>query len=284
MSFPIPPGSPRAAVAREFGRELTRAAEARGVSWHELCRATGLGRNSIGAYRRGLQLPRTEAAAILAEALGAPRLRDIVVAARTGRCVRMACGRPFRQESSGNPKRYCSTECRVIEAREQTARRRRLQGGQKDPVRRFSQANRLMKSGLRIAQERATDLADAIDAMCGSCEPEGVCHVGDCSLRRFSPLPLSVHEDGVARPHSLVVAQSFTPARRRTLAAQSQKRWARPGEREAARALMEAQGPAMREKSREAVKSRSPESFSQASRKAWRTRRERAAARLEVAS
>lgn len=213
MTYTIPAGSPKAATAAAFGRELVKAAQARGVPLKELWRATGIGRTAIDNYRTGSSLPRTEAAAALAAVLEWPTLLAIVESARTHPCRR--CGRPFRNEGGNQgAKRYCSIACREVAQSERAATRRNRQGGQTGDGRRQYQALAILRSGIRIAEERATDLQDAIEAMCRDCEPLGACRTPSCPLRAFSPLPAAGHAVREARTGTAIRAASWTPERR----------------------------------------------------------------------
>lgn len=198
MTYVVTPGTPKAESAATFGRELARAIVARNIPRNELWRVTGIGRTALDNYRTGSSLPRTEAASALAAVLEWPRLLEIVAAARTRLCQR--CSRPFRNEGGNmGAKRYCGAACRETAAAEKTASRRNRQAGQTDDNRRRYQAVARLRSGIRIAEGRAAELADAIEAMCRDCEPQGVCRTVDCPLRAFSPLPFKVHETGEAR-------------------------------------------------------------------------------------
>jgi hypothetical protein len=227
MTFTIPPDSPKAAFAQAFGNELVKASLTTGVPFKELERVTGVGHTAMDNYRRGYSLPKTEVAGVLAETLHWPRLRDIVVQARTDTCRRAGCGRTFRNEG-GSPKVYCSEMCRRIAENLRIAATRIRQGGQlkartPDGVmtenRRKGEAIRLLRSGMRIADERALLLQQSVDAMCRGCEPEGVCRTEECPLRNFSPLPLAKHDVGEPRTSFQIHAAGWTPKRRQAFAA-----------------------------------------------------------------
>lgn len=192
MTYTIPPGTPKAAKAATFGRELVKACTARGVPLKELERVTGVGHTSLDNYRRGLILPKVEVARALAAALDAPRLAVLIVLARTFACARKGCARTFVNDT-GAPRKYCSPSCLHIAQNLREASRRARRAGQTGDKRTANAATAQLRSGLRIADERAGLLEDAIAAMCTGCEPEGVCRVDDCPLRPFSPLPLEVH-------------------------------------------------------------------------------------------
>lgn len=201
MTYTIPPTSPKHASATAFGRELVRAYETRGIPRND-------------NYRTGSSLPKVEVAAQLAALLDWPRLREIVVTARTRACAR--CQRPFRNDGGNmGAKRYCSTTCRDIADNERIASRRTRQAGQTDDNRRRYQAMARLRSGIRIAESRTAELRDAIAAMCATCEPEGICRTGDCPLRGFSPLPYSRHPSrGIPRNEAQIRDDSWTPERR----------------------------------------------------------------------
>ncbi len=219
MTHIIPAGSPKAASAAAFGRELLRAMTTRSVPRNELWRSTGIGRTALDNYRTGSSLPRTETAAVLASVLDWPKLIEIARAARTKACRR--CSRAFTMESGNlGAKRYCSTACREAQAQDTIAATRTRQAGQTDDNRRRYQALARLRSGIRIAEEQTAALRDAIDRMCGDCEPVGLCRTPECQLRPFSPLPIAVHRSGDPRTAFQVRRDSFTPARR---AAQSER-------------------------------------------------------------
>jgi hypothetical protein len=99
VSFTIPPDSPKAVIAAEFGRELVKACRFRNVPLKELERVTGVGHTALDHYRRGTVLPKTEAAQALARTLDWPRLAEIIIRARTFPCARTGCDRTFRNDT-----------------------------------------------------------------------------------------------------------------------------------------------------------------------------------------
>lgn len=193
MTYTLPDDSPKKASAMSFGRELVRAVATRGIPRNELWRVTGIGRTALDNYRTGASLPRTEAAAALAAVLEWPRLLEIVQRARTRACAR--CGRDFRTEGGNSGRKiYCGPPCRDLAQQERLASSRLRKAGQTDDGRQTKAAVMRLRSGIRIAEGRAAELADAIDTMCRGCEPEGICRTAECPLRAFSPLPFEVHE------------------------------------------------------------------------------------------
>lgn len=237
MTYTIPAGSPKAASAAAFGRELLRAIQARSVPRNELWRATGIGRTALDNYRTGASLPRIEAAAALAAVLDWPKLVEIVRAARTKACKR--CGRPFSNDGGNlGAKRYCSIACRNAAKQEQIASTRLRQAGYLESRAsglggsREREAVKRLRSGLRIAEEQTRDLRAAIDAMCGDCEPMGSCRTPACPLRPFSPLPIAVHDVSDARSRADIrreINRKAAPKRSATM----RRRWAEGAHRTA---------------------------------------------------
>lgn len=222
MTYTIPPGSPKAASAAAFGRELVKACATRDVARNEISRVTGIGRTALDNYRTGSSLPRVETAATLAEVLVWPKLAEIARAARTRACRR--CSRPFTNDSGNlGAKRYCSTACRETAAQEKIAQTRTRQAGQTGDNRTRYQALARLRSGIRIAEQQTADLRAAIDAMCRDCEPEGTCKTADCALRQFSPLPILVHGIGDPRREFDRRRASYTPARRAAQSARTRQ-------------------------------------------------------------
>lgn len=284
MTYTIPPGTPKALKAAEFGRELAKAAAARSVSWNELERVTGIGHTSIDNYRNGRILPKTEVGQALATALQWPRLAELIVAARTFQCARRGCQRTFRNDT-GAPRKFCSDEChRLNEKLKASARSNRSAGRAGVWSSADSAATRQLRAGLRIADERIVVLTDAIAAMCRGCEPEGACQTPECALRPHSPLPLAVHEVDDPRTRERIRAASYTRERSEKVSEAMRRRWAEPGRRERASETLTAlfsdpeRAERRNQRTREGIAARSPESMSQAARKAWATRRARAGA------
>lgn len=281
MTHTIGPDSPKAAIAAELGRELTKAVTTRGIPYKEVERVTGIGHTTMDNYRRGVSFPKTAAAAILAQVLDWPKLLEIVKRGRTGRCRRPGCGRTFYNEG-GTPKAYCNVTCRKLHENERIASRRIRQGGQlaaRTPAgimtesRRKAEAIRLLRSGLTIAEDRNVILLEAIAAMCRDCEPEGVCRTPDCPLRPHSPLPLARHAiaSEPRTEHQVRVDSWKDPERRRAQSERSIRLHAEGRMRGGWPPGASAKGLA-------ASHARTPEQRAVASRKAWVTRRAKGAA------
>lgn len=282
MTFTIPPDSPKAAMAAAFGRELVIACKARNVSLKELERVAGVGHTTLDNYRRGLILPKTETALRLAEALRWPKLAELIRRFRTLPCARRGCGVVFRNDG-GNRKAYCSEMCRRIAQNVRAASRAARSSAATGSGRRAFHEVSLLRSGLRIADERNVMLAQSIEAMCRSCEPEGTCRTGDCPLRPFSPLPLATRDVRPPRTIDVVRRESMTPGLRAAMLAGSLRRWATPGERGRQSARSTAMHASMSPEERDAWRAKvgmagmDPARRSAAALKAAETRRRRAA-------
>lgn len=252
MTVPLSPTSPRRIAAAAFGAELRRAMAARKVSAKRLAPAVGTGTSAIALYRAGENLPRTDTAARLAEALDWPKLVDIARAGRSSACAR--CGRTFVNDGGG-PKIYCSLECREVAT---MLRARPASGGLYDTVAaelarvrgttnsvsrktltravaeyRRSESKRQTRT--RTTERRLLTIQSAVDAMCADCEPLGVCRDGGCALRAVSPLPLAL--DGSKRGDVPVEALGLhhpvhRPSWLAAVRAGNERRWSKPGERE----------------------------------------------------
>lgn len=254
---PLSPVSPRRVAAAAFGAELRKAMKARGVSVKRLQEAIGGGTSSVAIWKLGDNLPRTDTARRVAEALDWPKLVEIVREARSGSCGR--CGRTFVNEG-GALKLYCSSDCRDIAA---TLRSRPTTGALYDTVKaelervhgttlpvsrrtlsraveryRLSESKRQVRS--RGVESRLAVVQSAVDAMCRDCEPLGVCREAACPLRAVSPLPLALDDRPAAEvrpalgPHHPSNRQAWLTS----VQAGNAARWGRPGEREAASATM----------------------------------------------
>lgn len=250
MTVPLSPGSARMAAAKRFATALRAAMARRKVGTKRLAEATGCAPSAISNWRAAANLPTTATAARLAEVLGAPALVRIAEDGRRLVCAR--CGRSWVHQGGG-PARFCSADCREIHA--QLARPAAgtelaaavgaalpaaRAGGLVDWALETALARYVGRESRRaVRRDRLSATLDAtralIDAMCRSCEPDGVCRTADCPLRPASPLPLG--GDVRTRPIREVVGAWGPSHRERTLAAvraASEARWSRPGERERA--------------------------------------------------
>lgn len=228
MTYTIPPGTPKAAKATAFGRELTKALRARDVPMKEAARAVGIGRTAIDHYRTGTVLPKTATARALADVLDWPALGRIIAEARTFVCARPGCGRTYRHEGGG-PRKYCTPACVTQAQAERDASTRLRQAGQTKDGRHRAAATAQLRSAARIADERARVAEDAIAAMCRSCEPEGLCRTAECALRPLSPLPFVDGRDGVPRTNLAIRREiAARPEVRAGRSAAMRERWADP--------------------------------------------------------
>ena len=232
MTYTIPPDSPKAVQAAAFGRELMRACVARDVTLKELEHSQGVGHTTLWNYRFGRSLPKLEMAATLAAALEWPKLRDLVVKARTRTCRRPGCRVTFINDIGSEARRYCTPACGQIAANLKQAEMRARSAGQTGSHQAKRAQIQRLRSGLTIADDRARALGDAIAEMCRDCEPEGLCRTAFCPLRGCSPLPLAAHGDthpvsGTARERR---RRAWTPERSAQQRESNKARWARPGE------------------------------------------------------
>lgn len=209
MTVPLSPDSPRRRAVIRFGVLLTETMAARGVGKKGLTRQLGVSGGLLWQWSNGNNLPRMETALRLAEALGEPRLADIVREARTASCE--VCGASIINEGGG-PVRFCTEACRVVRnvARSGTPTRQRAV----------------------VAERRLALYQDAVAAYCAGCEPEGLCRDAECALRPVSPLRLA------RKPAPSVLSvvpdppKVLSESHRAAIGAASARRWERPGERE----------------------------------------------------
>jgi transcriptional regulator with XRE-family HTH domain len=166
MTYAIPASSPKAARAEVFGAELTRAMKARGIGTRTVADRAGSGRTAVMYWRTGRMLPRYETALRLADALSWPKLATLAADARRKTCV--VDGREFVDDSGSDNRRYCSEDCHIVADK--------------------ARAGRPTRAVAVKAERRAERLANAVAAMCRSCEPEGICRQPSCPLRAVSPL------------------------------------------------------------------------------------------------
>ena len=155
----------RAAVT--YSAALRLALRERNMTRTQLARAVGVSPEAAGNYLRASYIPRPDIADAIAHVLVSPRLAELASSGRRIRCA--ICGRATWRGQTR--RRYCSKDC---------WEKSRINSSQSIPP------------GHSIIQA-------AVDAFCGSCEPEGVCRTPECALQPFSPLPLiSIHRMGAA--------------------------------------------------------------------------------------
>lgn len=217
MSYTIPDTSPKRAQAIRVGDELAKALEARDLSLKALSRALGgTSHTKLWHYKRGRILPRLSTAIEISEALGWPRIAELVREARSLGCHQ--CGRMFVMEGGSMNKRYCGQRCRNAALRlrdhlhqaenAEDAPERRLVArvkaelgrvqGKTTAVSRLELRDTIAEFERTSPHSRArrlqnlTDLhVSAVEAFCNGCEPEGMCRDVGCALRPVSPLPMS---------------------------------------------------------------------------------------------
>lgn len=250
MTVKLSATSSRGIFAQRFGAELTKAMRTRKVSNLRLAEATGATRSAIANWKVAGNLPRTDTALRLAEALDWPKLVEIAREGRSRPCER--CGRSVVNEGGGQ-KRYCTTACRDVD---QQLRRPTAGSALADVVEaeleRISRttgaaSRKTLKSALaayrtsdakRVARvdkltAHLAGVQAAVDAMCAGCEPLGLCRDTACALRAVSPLPLASEVDaGVIRQPDGAWSPRFREQTLVRIADGNARRWARDGERE----------------------------------------------------
>lgn len=284
MTYGIDPNSAKHLTAKRFGQAMVAAIKRNQTTISELHRVSGLGRTAIDNYRAGYVLPRLDAARKLADALGDERLFSIVQHARTRECGLRSCRRRFVHDGGG-PKVYCSPECRAVaeKLRIASVRSRRAAEGD-DTGKQLRAAKDLYHEAERMLTAQVDELRAAVDRMCRQCEPDGICKAYDCPLRTVSPLPLNDRRVGAGEgtalrtDYEMRVERANRPETRAKRSASMKARHAAdPSLRErslgAYRALEAANPELAKARGRKAIAGRTPESLSDAARKAWATRR-----------
>lgn len=158
---------------RPFLAQLRAALVARELTAEQLAEQAGIGKSAVYRAATGTSLPTLDNAQRMAEVLMWAPLVDAVVAARTRTCV--VCGASFVDNSRNKRGRTCRTEC------QRTDYQRRKTG--RTQLRAYGRAE--------VAENRLGLYQGAVDRMCRTCEPEGLCGDSGCPLRTVSPLPLS---------------------------------------------------------------------------------------------
>ncbi len=285
MTYGIDPNSTKALTAIRFGQAMLGAMRRRKTTLTEIARVSGLGRTAVDNYRVGYVLPRLDAARKIADALGDDRLYEMVRAARTHKCGLRSCGREF-VHNGGGPKVYHSPQCRMVAEKLRLAdtRARRAAEGD-DTGKQLRAAKDLWQEAERMLTAQVDEHRDAVDRMCRQCEPEGVCQTYDCPLRSVSPLPLNDRRIGAGDDGDRVRTRGEIWAelaarpeiRVKRSASMTARHAADPTLRErslgAYRALEAANPELAKTRGQKAIAGRTPESFSEASHKAWATRR-----------
>jgi hypothetical protein len=271
---------------------------AREVGAKRLSAAIGTGTSAVAVWRNGDNLPRTDTAQRLAEALDWPKLLTIARDGRRGICER--CGSVFVNEGGG-PKRFCSGECLAVdEALRQPPAGRALADavrteldrvhGTSDSVRRKPLAAALdqyvRSDSKRVARiersgRRLTVVQTAVAGYCGACEPSGVCRAPECELRPVSPLPLALRPDKTG--DTIQAAEgpwgpSHRDAQIEAIRTANAERWSRPGERERQSARTAAMHANRTPEEREAIVTKAKVAYP-ASRRSETSRRVHAARR-----
>jgi ribosomal protein S18 acetylase RimI-like enzyme len=244
---PLSPASPRRVAAGRFGAELRKAMIARNVGAKRLSAAIETGTSAVAVWLKGDNLPRTDTAQRLAEALNWPKLLVIAREGRRGYCER--CGQEFVNEG-GAPKRFCSGECLAVaealrvppagraladairaELEHGVPRRKPLAAALDQYVR--SDSKRIAR--VERSERRLSVVQVAVAGYCGACEPSGVCRAPECELRPVSPLPLALRPDKTGdtiKPAEGSWGPTHGAAQLARIREANAERWSRPGERE----------------------------------------------------
>lgn len=167
-------------MERPFAAELRRAMTRRGISQSALADRIGYSRSNLAHVLHRGALPTPETAERLADALDWPILAVKAVQERSGTCA--LCDAPFVRAPRSPARRYCSDRCKRAAA----ARR----------VRDDTRVRVLTET--RLTKKRLTEHQQAVDRMCRTCEPEGLCRDAECPLRPVSPLNLASERVRVA--------------------------------------------------------------------------------------
>lgn len=254
--------SQRRSAAAKFAQALRAAKARKRVGNRVICEAAGIPRSNLGYYLTARNLPTIQVAKLLADVLDEPLLVQIALQARTITCGRQGCSRSFVYEG-GKPKVYCSEDC-VQLARKLAAGDDEFDTGGKRlyalvaaeledarasgrSVRRaaldvglvaYQRADAKRHARFATYQRRIDGLQGSIDEMCRGCEPEGLCRTPECSLRAFSPLPLEGTFSAQRRAGELRRPEgAWGPTNRgrmlEVIRDANERRWSRPGEREA---------------------------------------------------
>ena len=142
----------------KFGGALRKSLMDASMSQSELARQIGTTQAAVYNWISGRHLPMVETGAKMADVLGDQQLLKLLISLRTIGCE--VCKRPLVRGSK-SARIFCGPDCA-----------------------------RLAEKGIKRTPFRDPEgRQSAIEAMCRSCEPEGVCRVPDCPLRRYSPFP-----------------------------------------------------------------------------------------------
>lgn len=255
---PLSPDSPRRLAASRFGAELRHAMNVRSVGARRLATAVGSATSAIAVWKAGDNLPRTDTAQRLADALDWPKLVVLAREGRNGVCAR--CRRPFVNEGGG-PKRFCSADCREVDVqlREASAKRTLAATVQAEVDRVHGTTGAVSRKTLAVAlaeyrrseskrnarsrtiETRLGVVQAAVDAMCDGCEPAGICRDAMCALRPVSPFPVALRPRKSAdeiEPAEGPWGPTHRPAQLVAIRAANAERWSRPGERDKAHRVM----------------------------------------------
>jgi transcriptional regulator with XRE-family HTH domain len=161
-------------MAGPFSAELTRAMTKNAISIKALAKMTGINAQTISNLRRGINSPRPQTAALLADALHWDTLAQMTERARRRECP--VCGRNYvTQHTDARRMRFCSRQCQQVDWRRNSPN---------GDVRKRAKYEK--KTTMLLREYQA-----AVDAFCRSCESvDLICRDSGCDLRPLSPLPL----------------------------------------------------------------------------------------------
>lgn len=169
-----------------FASQLRVVMRRRRMPIAALAAEAGVHPSVIHSARSGRSVPLPVNVAALARVLDAPELVRVATASRTVTCAE--CGTSFMRgvQEYG---RFCRSVCRKRYHARVLAERRKAAEPQK--VRSLQAENGFLRLHLAEERKRLESVRAAVDAMCRSCEPEGMCRMAACDLRAVSPLRLA---------------------------------------------------------------------------------------------
>ena len=157
-----------------FSEALAAAMQRSGYNITRTAAAIHRNTQTVGNALRGVNVPRLETVAALADVLHAPELLAYSERDRTRQCV--VCNQGFvTRHTRKSVQRYCSAKCsNVYWTRRHTSKRR---------------------NSVRREIHLLSEYQDAVAAFCRSCtQGEPACRDNTCELRPVSPLPfIAIH-------------------------------------------------------------------------------------------
>ena len=171
----------RDAFKRRFGAMIRKQREACGMTREMVAANCNIYERSLWAIETGRTLCDYRVAADLCDFIGARAAMAEMVEFRTKVCD--VCGKQFLDTTNRTDlKRSCSSACRTIDNQRKVREENR---------KRANRAVAQARGEAQMLRSRFTVYVAAVEAMCKSCEPEGICRTTSCELRTVSPLPIS---------------------------------------------------------------------------------------------